>query len=138
MDFKKEFKTPTVKYHHTLTKKPDAAAFERHCHTDYELLYVVNGAGKYVTEGREYPILPGTLLFQRPFEFHSVIPDENVPYERYVLTFDENPVRKNGSLLAQADVLCEYMEAELSCDKETGDITIKKDGIAVNPLNYFS
>ena len=90
VDFKKGFKTPTVKYHHTLTKKPDAAAFERHCHTDYELLYVVNGAGKYVTEGREYPILPGTLLFQRPFEFHSVIPDENVPYERYVLNFDYN------------------------------------------------
>ena len=90
MDFKKGFKTPMITYHHSRTEKPDPSVFERHCHTAYELLYVIDGAGKYVTEGREYPILPGTLFFQRSFEFHSVIPEADCAYERYMINFDYN------------------------------------------------
>ena len=90
MDFSHKYSSPTVIYHHTMTENPDPKKFEKHCHTTYEILYVVNGSGKYITEGREYPILPGTLLFQRPFEFHYVQPDTEKPYERYALHFDYN------------------------------------------------
>ena len=90
MDFSHKFATPTLEYHHTLTDSPNPEKFDKHCHTTYEILYVVSGSGKYVTEGREYPLLPGTLLFQRPYEFHCVKPDSSEPYERYVLNFDYN------------------------------------------------
>ena len=39
----------------------------QHCHDGYEILYVVEGSGKYVIEGAEYPIKPGTVLFAPPF-----------------------------------------------------------------------
>ena len=48
-----------------------------------------------------------------------------------VLNFDENPVRTNGSVLAQADILCEYMGAELSYNEEIGVIIIKKDSVQI-------
>lgn len=90
MDFSYKHTTPTIDYHHTLSHSPDPDRFERHCHTGYEILYVVSGRGKYVTEGREYPLSAGTLLFQRPYDFHYVLLDPNTPYERYVFHFDYN------------------------------------------------
>ena len=52
MDFSYKFSTPTLEYHHTLTDSPDPETFDMHCHTTFEILYVVKGSGIYVTEGR--------------------------------------------------------------------------------------
>ena len=75
-------------YSFTRTESPDQNHFERHCHEFCELLYVVNGTGKYVVEGAEYPMRPNTLLLIRPYEFHYVCPDRNSPYERFLIHFD--------------------------------------------------
>ncbi|MBQ7347873.1 MAG: AraC family transcriptional regulator [Clostridia bacterium] len=75
---------------HTYTEKADPAQFERHCHANYEMLYVLRGNGKYVVEGAEYPLKPHTLILIRPYEFHYVCPDKNCTYERYVINFDGN------------------------------------------------
>ena len=100
MDFIHEFSSPTIIYHHTTTDQPHPESFAKHCHTTYEILYVVRGGGKYVTEGREYPLLPGTLLFQRPYEFHYVQPDTDKPYERYALHFDYSVSRLDAGFMA--------------------------------------
>lgn len=59
----------------------------QHCHDGYEILYVIDGNGKYVIEGAEYPIRPRTILFAPPFSYHSLKLDEGTRYERYVLQF---------------------------------------------------
>lgn len=60
---------------------------DQHCHDGYEILYVANGSGKYVIEGAEYPIRPGTILFAPPFSYHSIYLDPDTQYDRYVLQF---------------------------------------------------
>lgn len=60
----------------------------RHCHEEYEILYITDGNGKYVIEGVEYPIRPRTMLFVPPLAYHSVKLNLAEPYERYVLRFD--------------------------------------------------
>lgn len=69
---------------------PPSQLIAQHCHDGYEILYVVEGSGKYVIEGAEYPIKPGTVLFAPPFSYHSIIFDSNTQYERYVLQFFTN------------------------------------------------
>lgn len=59
----------------------------QHCHDGYEILYVIEGNGKYVIEGAEYPIRPRTVLFAPPFSYHSLKLDSKAQYERYVLQF---------------------------------------------------
>ena len=59
----------------------------QHCHDGYEILYVIDGNGKYVIEGAEYPIRPRTILFAPPFSYHSLKLDAGTRYERYVLQF---------------------------------------------------
>ena len=62
----------------------------QHCHDRYEILYVVEGSGKYVIEGAEYPIKPRTVLFAPPLSYHSLNFDPDTRYERYVLQFFSN------------------------------------------------
>ena len=61
----------------------------RHCHSTYEILYVIEGTGRFMIEGTSFDIRPGTLLVIRPFEYHSMELDKNGAYERYVIHFSE-------------------------------------------------
>ena len=61
--------------------------FELHCHDTYELIYILQGDGKYVIEGREYPLYPHTLLLMCPYEYHYVCPNNTQKYERIVINF---------------------------------------------------
>ena len=66
------------------------APFEhRHCHDAYELIYVLQGQGKYIVEGAEYTIHPHALFFMRPYEYHCALPSPGGTYERIVLRFEE-------------------------------------------------
>ena len=90
MQIKTQCGAAEVSLHHSVTPDPDASSFERHCHRTFELIYVVKGRGRYIVEGVEYPLLPGTVLLLRPHEFHYVCPERSHLYERYVIHFDED------------------------------------------------
>ena len=64
--------------------------FERHCHSNYELIYIWQGEGKYIVEGVEYPLHPRMLLLMRPYEYHYVCPKLGQSYERTVINFEES------------------------------------------------
>ncbi len=66
------------------------AKFERHCHSNYELIYILQGEGKYIVEGVEYPLHPHALLLMRPYEYHYVCPKETQTYERVVINFEND------------------------------------------------
>lgn len=61
----------------------------RHCHDTYEILYVLDGFGRFVIEGTSFDIKPGTLIVIRPFEYHSMQLDSTSIYERFVIHFSE-------------------------------------------------
>ena len=107
MDFHIRKKTAAAFFHHSRSETPDAASFERHCHDRYELLYIADGSGRVIVEGREYPMQPGALFLLHPYAYHYVCPDGSCPYERHVLNFTEQmpvdgaarlPILREGSL----------------------------------------
>lgn len=100
MNIKTECDGAGISLHHSATEQPDASEFERHTHKMFELIYVIKGRGRYVVEGAEYPLLPGTVLLLRPYEYHYVCPEQSCPYERYVVHFDEEISFESESTLA--------------------------------------
>ncbi len=103
-------KNDAVILRHTTTDRPEPQKFERHCHRQYEMLYVTRGRGKCVVEASEYPLLAGSVFIFRPFEYHYVCPDPECVYERYVCNFDENilmdAVKKLPILNAKTQGIC--------------------------------
>ncbi|MBQ8431317.1 MAG: helix-turn-helix transcriptional regulator [Clostridia bacterium] len=89
MSLKVKTESPRIYLHHAETPAPNPKNFESHCHAYYEVIYVVRGRGSYIVEGTEYPLLPNTVLLLAPYEYHYVCPDQDCPYERYVLNFDD-------------------------------------------------
>ena len=73
-----------------VSEPPESALTVSHCHDKYEILYVVGGEGRYIVEGNEYEMRPGSLMVIRPFEYHCVAPKDGVLFERYVLSFYES------------------------------------------------
>lgn len=78
--------------------------FELHCHSNHELIYILQGEGKYVVEGVEYPLRPHTLLLMHPYEYHYVCPKEDETYDRVVIHFDADIL---PSFLQEHPMLCE-------------------------------
>lgn len=87
MDFYTAEEYRGVRFYHSLDERPSPDEFSRHCHTHYEIIFVVRGAGKYVVEGEQYDLRPETLVLFRPGEFHYVNVRREEAYERYVLHF---------------------------------------------------
>jgi len=84
---------------HTIDKTPPAKLDVNHCHSNYEILYVVEGQGTYFIEGSTYPIEPGSLIIIRPFEYHGINVREDMPYERFVLHFSESSIVEDAANL---------------------------------------
>lgn len=87
MDFSNVRKFGASQFVHNRTENPSREKFERHCHPYYEALYIVEGSGKFVVEGVEYPLRSGMLMLLRPHEYHFVCPEPEHPYERVYLNF---------------------------------------------------
>jgi len=90
MDFFSIRRFGTSRFAHHRTENPAQERFERHCHPYYELLYIVEGSGKFVVEGAEYPLHSGMIMLLRPYEYHFVCPDSQYPYERVYLNFSRD------------------------------------------------
>ena len=90
MDRAYNFKYGKIMLTYASFSRPPESVDNRHCHDNYELLYVLSGEGKYVIEGVEYSIKPGTMLFAPKLCYHSLKLNKEIPYERYVLTFEES------------------------------------------------
>lgn len=80
-------KTDRISFGNSITENPSTSQFERHCHKNYELLYIVRGKGQCIVEGSEYPLSDGALFIFRPFEYHYVRVESSAVYERYVCNF---------------------------------------------------
>ena len=61
-----------------------------HCHDSYEMLFVMEGAGKYVVEGREFALTARSVMITKPLEYHYVVIDKDARYERYIMRFNDS------------------------------------------------
>lgn len=87
-----------------------------HCHDVFEILCVLDGHGRYIIEGSEYEMTPGTLIFVRPFEYHCVEIDRDTAYERYVINFSASALAGEAEKLladlsATGDGMCRFYSA---------------------------
>ena len=63
-----------------------------HCHDKYEILYVIDGHGKCMIEGVEYPIKPRCIFIFPPMVYRSLYLDEGTSYDRISILFEEKHV----------------------------------------------
>ena len=56
-----------------ISRKVIDGSCDVHSHEFYEIEYIISGSGKYIIDGKEYPMEPGTVFFMSPVNFHKVI-----------------------------------------------------------------
>ena len=89
-------------FNYTGDSTPPEKLDNRHCHDSYEILYVIDGTGKFLIEGTSFDVTPGTLVVIRPFEYHSMQLSDSSSYERYVIHFSEEYLVDDVKRLLQA------------------------------------
>lgn len=96
-----------IRFGHSVKAVSPQILERSHCHDHYELLFVMEGEGKYVVEGKEYVLSPRSIMITKPLEYHYVKIKPDTKYERYIVVFSE------ADLLPEtAGVLCELMDRE--------------------------
>ena len=86
------FESKNISYFDARTDNTPENLNSSHCHDKYEIIYVIEGSGKYVVEGIEYPIRPHTLMIFPPLVYHCVSVDADSTYERTVINFDDSAI----------------------------------------------
>ncbi len=68
-----------------------------HCQPSYEILHIIKGSGRFIVDGREYPIKPHTVFLLVPFEYqHIEFDEECTVYERQILFFQLDNLTEEG------------------------------------------
>ena len=107
-----------------LSHNVEGAALQKlslsHCHDTYELLFVMEGSGKYVVEGREFALTARSVMIAKPLEYHYVVIDTDAKYERYIMRFsDSDLIEGAGKALSafldgETNVRCFCFSGEVS------------------------
>lgn len=84
-------------FSHSCQTDPSEKEFELHVHDAYEILCLVTGNVKYIVEGHEYDMPNGCMMLMRPAETHRLIVNGRGTYERYVIHFKAESLRRLGS-----------------------------------------
>lgn len=100
--------TKDINFTHSISEIASPSLEISHCHDDYEFLFIVDGHGKYIIEGAEFAVVPGSLMCARPLEYHCIKVAGGTPYERYVIKFTSAAVLPEvrdvfESVIAKAD-----------------------------------
>lgn len=109
----------------------------RHCHDRYEILYLRDGSGKCVIEGRDVDLQPGTVIIVKPLVYHNLVLDPNVNYERYVLQFNlSSLVGETAEMLTSSFPSGDETGGLFSCksiDAQTGAVFERFDTVTSLP-----
>lgn len=86
-------------FQHKSDEQPNPEDFQLHYDTGYEIFMFISGSGSYMIEGSTYDLEPYSILIMNSNELHVVNISNDSPYERLVLTINENflpPFMLNG------------------------------------------
>ncbi len=74
------------------TKNPDLEMFTMHTHNDYEIYCFLQGSAKYFVEGNIYNLKSGDILIIKKAEAHTLLINNDLPYERFVVNFTADSI----------------------------------------------
>lgn len=115
-------------YHHSVTPKSENVHMHGpEWHHQFEIIYLVEGEVKYQIGGEEYLARTGDVIFVMPNEIHSLRTNNQMPYDRIVLIFDLEILRK---MLAVSEI--DLSDAFLTVDcpyRIIPDSLVRKYGI---------
>lgn len=72
-----------------------------HYHEGLEILYIHEGAGKYIIDNQMYSLQPGTLVLIKPFQIHDIQVIVPPNYVRTLLKMKASIMERSLSLLPQ-------------------------------------
>lgn len=82
---------PGIIFNHVILERPYAAQFQVHVHDVCEMIYLVSGNVSAVVEEKSYKLPHNSVVFFRANVPHRIrIENDDEPYERYDIIFDEN------------------------------------------------
>ena len=61
--------------------------YESHVHPECEIYLNLSGDVSFVVENRIYPILPGSMIITRPYEYHHCVYHTNAPHKHFWILF---------------------------------------------------
>ena len=62
--------------------------FQAHFHNIYEIYYFIEGDADYIVEGKQYPLVPNSLLLLAPHAVHGVKINNPTRYKRFTIHFN--------------------------------------------------
>ncbi|WP_165763879.1 helix-turn-helix transcriptional regulator [Halalkalibacter urbisdiaboli] len=80
-----------------------------HSHPGYEVVWMIKGEAQYIFEEKVYHMTKGQVLFYNAEELHKVHAQQDIPYERMVLQFDEDFFSNPSNLLTELKVFLESL-----------------------------
>ncbi len=84
-----------IYYHHVRTEATGGEYLHpSEAHASYEMLLLLEGEISYIIEGETYTAGAGDMIFVAPGEIHAIRIDGSKPYERLVLLFDIEALRR--------------------------------------------
>ena len=83
----------------------DSLLYEKHCHGEFEIIYIVDGGIDLVYEGRSYRAPRGRVVVFPPLSYHSIAADLNTDYKRIAVVFrpDTFPLEIERKLTVNSD-----------------------------------
>ena len=92
--------TGTLMYQHKLDVDPPTNYFSFHTHSDYELLYIINGDVTHIIEDKKFKLRAGDLVFIRPNMYHFIqIDSSERDYERININFAASDINTDMSII---------------------------------------
>lgn len=63
-----------------------------HQHADEEFQYVIEGAGTWTLNGRDYPLNKGDLMYTKPWDWHGIRNSSDAPLRFFVFKWESRGV----------------------------------------------
>ena len=96
----------------------DNALPHKHCHGDYELIFILSGSGVCTLEGATFRLAPGSVLLVPPYKYHS-IEDVGESIDGFYVSFSREGITPETyailteKLLGDGDSCCYLASIEL-------------------------
>ena len=106
--FKSEYTSGSFIYNHCIKTDQAQQKYLPHYHDMYEIIFLKEGDISYLTGDSTYTVRKNSLIFTRPGQLHSIRIDRDIPYDRYDLLFQPDPMIADllGQIPPETHVIC--------------------------------
>ena len=125
-----EYQTPELHLRHVVDEHPNDKYFSMHVHNHCEIFCYLSGNVKYLVEGYEYALEPGSIMLMRPSETHRARIVSDKTYERFSLNFYPEAI---DSIDTEHRLMRAFIDRPLGC----GNLYLPSELKGVQPRDFF-